>query len=87
MSCRLAPRIKKRSPHSGEDCGEVEARDQSLEEVEWVDMYEEADLFGSATCAIGVAGLICCLAISWVFSSTSMPHEIVTAENGGYGAD
>ena len=74
-------------PQSGEDSGEADTQDQSAEEIEWVDMYEEGDLCGSATCAIGVAGLICCLATSWVFSSTSMPHEIVTGENGGGGAD
>eukprot|EP01043_Picozoa_sp_COSAG02_P034327 COSAG02_NODE_2393_length_8966_cov_3.095974_1_plen_66_part_00 len=63
------------------------AQDQSVDEVEWIDMYKEAGLFGSATCAIGIGGLICSLAISWVFSSTSMAHEIVVGENGGVGAD
>ena len=86
MSRSLAPRIK-RPAHSGEDRGEMGAQDQSVDEVEWIDMYKEAGLFGSATCAIGIGGLICSLAISWVFSSTSMAHEIVVGENGGVGAD
>jgi hypothetical protein len=51
-------------------------------EVEWVDMYEEGDVFAGATCAISVAALICAVAMYWVFSSIAMPHEV---ENGVVG--
>ena len=84
----LAPRIKAKPGRPG-DTDDAEAQEQLEEEVlvEWVDMYEEAGVFGSATCAIGVGCAICFLAIRWVFSSSSMAHEIVYGENGGVGAD
>lgn len=50
--------------------------------VEWVDMYEEGDVFAGATCAISFAALICAGAMYLVFSSIAMPHEI---ENGVIG--
>lgn len=79
---RLAPRIKTRRPTPGETRGEADGQSQAVGEVEWVDMYEEGDVFAGATCAISVAALICAVAMYWVFSSIAMPHEV---ENGVVG--
>lgn len=84
----VAPRIKATSARSGgNDEAEAEAQERLEEEViiEWVDMYNEAGVLGSPTCAIGIGCAICFVAIRWVFSS--LAHEIVYGENGGAGED
>lgn len=81
----VAPRIAARPAQARADHGDVDAHEQSAKSVEWVDMYEESGVFGSATFAIFVAGLMCSSAIYGVFSL--LQHEVVSGENGGVGAE